>query len=467
MPRAKGRPSDSLRFQLGFPAGIPPAPVVWFWRTTRSIVSPMPIGREILRHSAFNRGILPAVLFLSLMTGFFLLWDSYSITGPSILPSFPLPALRPPTGAVPETRPASAADLIPFPKGGAWETFGTSQFIDPDGGPQGTPALRLNNPQGKGSSLKTTLRNFKSYPWLRIRTEMKTEGVVKGKNGWNLARVVVLFRDTLGKPHYEYAHATCTTTGTNEWFPCVGTFIVPEFAATADVYIQNLGTAGNLIVNGVVLCPAQRSAWVPFWRIVFGLAWIALLAWTVFLLRPWTWRFGLPLLLVVAAILLGVSLPAHTLSHATEEGVVLFESMVGNHHSNPNASPAVPSTSASTPALTPVKPSPLRPALLLWIRKSGHVTLFGLLGLLAVLAFPRKTAPVPASPQLPRGALGLLGVLGLVVFAAATEILQFIFESRTPGIYDWLLDLAGIGGGLAAGVLFLLALPFVVRFKHR
>ena len=92
-----------------------------------------------------------------------------------------------------------------------------------------------------------------------------------------------------------------------------------------------------------------------------------------------------------------------------------------------------------------------------FLEQAGHLFLFAVLAFVSCLSLGRRLSQgsrlqqeigsnnstrVRWTTTAVRPFL-MLG-LGLIVFSAATEVLQFLVLTRTPTIKDWLFDLAGI-----------------------
>jgi VanZ family protein len=110
---------------------------------------------------------------------------------------------------------------------------------------------------------------------------------------------------------------------------------------------------------------------------------------------------------------------------------------------NPTAAQS-PVSPDSRYALPPAfkRPPPLRSDAVYTLKKLGHFLLFGVLAFITFYsaARPRPGTPGAAKPgaDLPTLALALL------VFAAGTEVLQFLSLTRGPSLVDWGIDAGGI-----------------------
>jgi len=92
-----------------------------------------------------------------------------------------------------------------------------------------------------------------------------------------------------------------------------------------------------------------------------------------------------------------------------------------------------------------------------FLKEAGHFFLFAVLAFVSCLSLGRRL-PQGSRLQQDVGSMNSTGLrwtttavrpflmlgLGLIVFSAATEVLQFLVLTRTPTIKDWLFDLAGI-----------------------
>jgi VanZ family protein len=76
------------------------------------------------------------------------------------------------------------------------------------------------------------------------------------------------------------------------------------------------------------------------------------------------------------------------------------------------------------------------------LKKGAHFVLFGVLAFLAFSsAMRRRPRGASASHS---GAVFLNVAAALLLFAAGTEIVQFLTATRTPSLFDWAIDAGAI-----------------------
>ncbi|MBN2109151.1 MAG: VanZ family protein [Deltaproteobacteria bacterium] len=275
----------------------------------------------------------------------------------------------------------------------------------------GSACIKLTAQEDKPAYIRLTLRNPRDYQFLQLRAKMRTEGVVRGAKSWNTARLLLYFNDTGGKINWDYPHAVGSLTGTSPWREFEKIFPVPEYAATATVVVQNSGASGILWCDDISLGPAYKNSNYVILRGMLFFAGIVLAIGAIGsfgLLKKGGW---IPLAIIVM-ILIGVLCSQYYLEMiAGAVGLKIF-----------------------------------------WLKKTGHVFLFFLLGLAStVWAGARKKAPGRAA--LPLKQLACIFSV-LLSFAALTELLQLATLDRGPGAFDFFINSAGIIGGIASACFF-------------
>ncbi len=79
---------------------------------------------------------------------------------------------------------------------------------------------------------------------ITVKTRMKTDGVVCGKESWMTARVPMSFHDATGKQVGGWPHVFGFV-GTHDWIDCERDYKVPEGATRLRISTSNLGAAGT------------------------------------------------------------------------------------------------------------------------------------------------------------------------------------------------------------------------------
>ena len=288
-----------------------------------------------------------------------------------------------------------------------WDQSTHGVTWEADSGFSGSAGIKLTARDGKSSSIQWTLAKPQEYRFLLLRAKMRTEGVIKGANTWNTARLLLCFTDKDGKTHWDYPHAAGSLTGTSPWREFKKVFPVPEFAATATVVVQNSSTSGIVWCDDISLGPAYKNSSYFILRGILLVAGIILAISAICLFGLLKNRGWIPLG-ITAVILIGVLCSQYFLAMiAGAFGLKVF-----------------------------------------WLKKSGHLFLFFVLGLVTV------SWAGAAKKATGRTILSLKQLvyifIGLLSFAALTEFLQFATLDRGPGMFDVFINTAGIIGGMAS-----------------
>ena len=382
-------------------------------------------------------GLILAAAFLVAMGAFFIFHDPYSDVGDDI--------------AV-----GGSFDQSPFAEGGAkpngrWHARGESVQWEPRGGYDSSGGVRLGVGGDLGNSLLFTIDDPKRFTFLRFAGRLRTERIVVGEEPWNSARLLLFFTDRNGRRHY---HEACEVSGTRTWQDCEGVIAVPDFAVTAHILAQNTAASGTLWIDNVRVTPAVEKPSTFFWRLLFAIMWCGVLAYCVWLARLPRKVLSLAAIAVALAIIVGVAAPESAVERLLNRGVHAAKSLVKGYLLSPGS--ALGGQTAGSPkAANPGEPAflpprPLRHDTVNAVKKVGHFVLFGLLAFVAFswAARVRRTPSVPASSTTDFATLAA----ALLVFAAGTEVLQFLTTTRQPSLFDWGIDAAGILVGAAVAL---------------
>ncbi|MDQ7086911.1 MAG: hypothetical protein Q9Q13_03235 [Acidobacteriota bacterium] len=251
-----------------------------------------------------------------------------------------------------------------------------------------------------------------------------------------------------------------------------------EFAVTGHLYVQNAGATGTLWIDVTVRPSAPRSAY-PLWRMLFAAGWGATALYCATFLGLWRRFLGLAVIANALVIVIGLTAPEGVLQKAAEEQIILADTVrqalpefggtgapaPASAETRPAPPPARKQKKAAARPEKPARPAPrVAPERLReyidWAKTRSHQVLFALLGFFAMLALATGIAPGTPAPR--QFGLAALGIVGLLLFAGATEILQFVSLSRAPTWEDFIFD----SGGLAVGVgAALIALPVLRRLR--
>ncbi len=393
----------------------------------------------------------PGLLVVVVLALFFRFYDPYREVGPAVVPG---------------------GDFERPPVESGWKATKTVQWA-PGSGRNGSGAARIPADDGKGGTLDFVIEDPGRFEQFRIDAWIKTDAVRVGQYRWCNARVLLYYKDADNKSITNIPHAACQMLATNDWTQCRREFPVPPGASRAIAALQNIGSAGTAWFDDVTVVPVARRAAAPYLTWAAVVLWAGAFLWSVIALKLWRMRFGLLTLVVMLGIIAGVSLPGALLDKTALSSVEVLQAAITRAESTPPAAAAKPGPTAPSPppagsrATGPSKPVPdakAKPAApspaeaeaarakAIWrsrmtesLHHSGHIVMFAVLGLVLGAGL------VGASPEWARRVLGAL--VGGLLFAAATEVLQFAVAYRQPRWSDVGRDALGLAAGLLVAQL--------------
>lgn len=302
----------------------------------------------------------------------------------------------------------------------------------------------LETTSNKNSSLRFTLPSIENEVGFMVSMRARATGVVPGVKNWHCPRAVFCYYDENDKGIYGTPHAVFTTEKERWWKTHRAFFPVPERGVRARFHLQNFGLAGVLDVEHVSIVPAKPRASFPYWKALFAFLWFSALGICVVALRLWRQRFGWIICGLIFAIIIGVLLPKDALNYAIQTSCKP-QKIISNLRKTPPVPP-----SGEKPEVKSKPRSRSKKELIEYSHGAGHVTLFGLLSLFATLSWLQKSGIRKRSVAI---------FSGLILFAAATEVLQNVTPDRRAGWSDLSLDIIGIV------VAFVVALVFRPSYK--
>lgn len=391
-----------------------------------------------------TRKTLSAVLFaVSAMAGmalFFSLYEPWEPIGPELIPD----------GSF--STPAATND---------WVGWNQRAFYSPNEGFRQSPGVVLTTSTNQHGVLRYCIHDLENIPAFRVSLRAAAKEVRAIKETYQYPRAAFFYKDTRNKPLFHLPHEFFSAQKDKGWRGYKGFFPVPVAATNAQLYLANSGLDGTLTLDDVSVIPVRPRPSAPWWKLFFSILWIAAFARCLVLLKLWKRQYGVLILLTVSLILTGVLLPKSLLNppirKATQSAITALQQPAP-------LVPALKPAPAVQPVPAPKTAAPAKPKEEVVIEliehgegkiyTIGHFILFSLLALLCGLSW--FTAQAPA-----RRAAGILG--GLALFAAATEVLQFLTADRTARLSDLGVDLTAIAIALLLTLLLRLASRAFVR----
>jgi VanZ family protein len=301
-----------------------------------------------------------------------------------------------------------AADGFPTPPA-PWQWSPGNAVWESRGGFGDSGGVRLVASEAQPAFLEMHLPDPRRYAALAFRGRMRVEACAAGDNPWNAARLLVYFRDPDGAALWNHPHTICRFVGTAPWKEYRRVIRVPDGAVSAHVVVQNSCRSGTVWCDDIALQPVRiNPLFVSATALVIG-AGLALVSWAVWLWGLWKGRGWVTLVL---------------------GGAIIFGAVCAN---------------AYLDMLAGLLQVDVR-----LLKKTGHFLLFGALGCAVCLG---QTARAHRRKGAVTAAARAWTVVGLLVFAAATEFLQFATLDRSPAFTDLLIDAAGILAGTTLALM--------------
>lgn len=332
--------------------------------------------------------------------------------------------------------------------------------LRPAAGYRNSAGVELSAEPGRHGVLRMTIARTENIPAFRVGVRAKANHVTPGKESYHVPRTVFFFRDRSGKAEYSRPHTVFNLKKDSGWKRFSVVFPVPEDVTDARLQVQNFGESGTLTIDDISVVPVAPRSSAPFFHILFILLWIGVFCACLLAIAPWKSKTGTASLLCALAIIIGVLLPGEFLDSTIAQTRNRLKETVHRQIPPPppqptRTAPATKQAALSAPAPKPALPPPRIDSFVQNIHTIGHFSLFMLLALLSLSAW--------APPRAPRRA-ALNVAAGLVLFAASTEVLQFLTPDRKAGLGDLAFDLAGIV--IAAALFEVLTLPCRKHLKQ-
>jgi len=310
-----------------------------------------------------------------------------------------------------------------------WKIDGTPSALTVK---DGVLVVELREP-GKSVEIEQPIAKMTTPGFVLLEGELKSLDVVPGEKPWHRARLDFSRYGTNGK-WLPLPHNVISLEGSTEWQHYQEIFRLVEGVGKSVVTIQMLSATGELWVRNLSLHRVVPATGYKVARAALFLMWASVL---ILLFGPHVIGgkrkfLGVMTGLVVIIIVIGTMLPA---SFKTRwQGEIKDLVLAGENHLTTNHSGLNVGTDSEHSEQIYLVGD-------LEISKVGHFVFFGLLGFL-VLARGGKGSILPQ--------LAETAVLG-----AATELMQFFVEGRTPLVSDFLTDMAGVATGLLICLIFL------------
>ena len=274
------------------------------------------------------------------------------------------------------------------------------------------PVLQLKSSGNqKKVSVRQTLKDINKGQPVRLVGAIKTDDVSKGDKVWMAARVIFVAKDNDGRSMFNLPHKLVTHNGSKDWETFSKDFITIADASSYYVEVQLLNVTGNMLVKNLSLKYLKETFAYNLFLIISMLLWLAVTLWILLPQRHTiiSSSQNVLIMLLMLIALIGVLMPTGV-KHDILNAIVLFFPWAGGE---------------------------------IVFFRMGHFLVFCIL---SVAVFNK----IHSSRQI----LTRFGLL--LVFAMATEIIQFLVDGRTPKISDFFVDVSGIFLGFFMSRMILL-----------
>jgi VanZ family protein len=258
-----------------------------------------------------------------------------------------------------------------------------------------------------------SVQDFKGILAVRVKAMIRCKDVVPGKKPWNTARLIMEQRDGIAT-QWNLPHSVALFSGTNPWKAYSSTFVIAPGTRELRVTAQLANCTGSMWLKDLSLIPVRQATWYGWAQKTIFSAWGLYLFFVLGSCMGSGKQNFLKILLVglFALILVGTSMPGQIKKQITkevEEQVHTYSSELIDTFKN---------IEQTFHRLIP------------WnISKIAHFVLFLGFGILLTSITPLNS--------------GLYILLHLMLFAGATEFIQFYVDGRTPLAGDSLIDTIG------------------------
>lgn len=321
------------------------------------------------------------------------------------------------------------------------------------------PVLLLSNDARRQAFVSQILDAPTAYRYIRVGADIKIDNIVAGEQWWEQAGIVLQSIDENGAKMRFWPSTVALLSGSAPWQRHEAIFPVAENATRLHFSIFLIGVPGDMAVRDIAVDALDPAPWFTIARVMLIALWAAAGLWIIVpLLRPKRHRVpAYGALFVFLATLGGVLTPQPELSQFLGAAQSVFDRVAAPPD---RAAPIREKEAAESRMEKDAAPdrrdeagvaSPstrIIAALPSAVKRGGgsfaaHFSVHAALAFLVLLAF---------------GEVGWARLTAyLIVTAGATEIIQIFVVTRSVNIVDGAYNLAGIGVGVAAYLLWRIA----------
>lgn len=313
---------------------------------------------------------------------------------------------------------------------------------------QSNGVIRLHVPAGgKTAEARFRIAENPEFSLIRLSGRIRTEEVVRGKYAWNAARLLLIQRDADNR-WIPGTHGLLDEEGTVSWTPQVQEFEVFPEAAFIEVVLQQIGKQGTAWFDEISAVPVMVKTSFVWFQMLFGMVWLGLGLLYFKRCRLDRRKLRILILLNAMAILYGTLIPTVWIQKPVDHLKERLQQPM--EHTVQEKKPPV-SNPKPAPAQTPrVEKGEFKKMVM--ARFAGMVEQSHMIGHFALFATLCFLVYCSAALERQGRSYYFKVAFDVLLFAAATESLQYLTFDRTPGFADWLMDVFGM---LTAFILFL------------
>jgi len=270
---------------------------------------------------------------------------------------------------------------------------------------------------------------FSITEYIKVSATIKTDNVGVSENHWDGARVVFVEKDENGKFYYHKPHLVGAISGNVNVINVSRIFNNEKAKTYRRLLLELHNVRGAATFSNIEVYSMDVSANFGMMRIIVGIIWLASIVWYFFSTVKKITRKGLAAWTLLVLIVLGALVPGEVkayVNQATSTILCLFNFC--NYSSIANKYPSL------------VKYGFIYESGIVNVFKFGHLVLFTMMSFFLIWMVERIEY--------------IKVVVFMLVLAAATEILQMMFITRTPSFHDLYIDATGILIGAFFAILF-------------
>jgi VanZ family protein len=272
-------------------------------------------------------------------------------------------------------------------------------------------------------SIQQVIDEPQRFKFLTLSGDIKTRDIKVGSKAWHKGKLTLGSYDKDDR-WIPILHNVASFEGSSPWKHYSKVFKIVPKAERLRVAAQLYKSTGTMWVKNLSLREAVKKPFYRYWRFFYFL-WFVFLIWLIAPLIAYCKGFVLKGIatLTVLVILFGVLMPGSEKLRFEEGSTVVIKNVIEKKTSEHDNGGKL----SEKEWLQAVK---------IWrmMNKAGHFILFGVFALNLSAGFTRERQRFI--------------IMSIMLFAGATELMQYFVEYRSPLVRDWLVDVSGAAAGI-------------------